>query len=199
MRGLHFKEPEIWKMLEEPVKEVTLLPSFADEVWVEFKKVHADFKIQKKLEMDGFREGLKQLEGAEDRLYDDLRSGLLDDMAYKRQLHRIRDERSRFVNVLEKADLDIYDAVLDVAQSAITLCKDAESQYNSHSPSEKLSMLKKLLSHPQLQGGVERKLKYLLKYEVAGLAEARRAEAVRSDWRPLRDSNSCLLRERELS
>jgi hypothetical protein len=44
-------------------------------------------------------------------------------------------------------------------------------------------MLKKLLSHPQLQGGETRKLKYILKYEVAGLAEARRAEAVRSNWR----------------
>lgn len=71
MRGLHFKEPEIWKMLEEPVKEVTLSPQFADEVWSEFKKVHAEFKIQKKIEMDGFREGLKKLEGAEDRLYDE--------------------------------------------------------------------------------------------------------------------------------
>jgi hypothetical protein len=123
----------------------------------------------------------------------------LDDSAYKRQLHRIRDERSQFVNVLEKADLDIYDAVLDVAQSAITLCKDAESQYNSHSPSEKLSMLKKLLSHPQLAGGETRKLKYLLKYDVAGLAEARRAEAERSNWRSQGDLNPCILREREVS
>lgn len=41
-------------------------------------------------------------------------------------------------------------------------------------------MLKKLLSHPQLQGGETRKLKYLLKYEVAGLAEARRF------WRQVR-------------
>lgn len=199
LRGLHFKEHEIWSLLDEPVKAISMDNPFADQVRDEFKRVHAEFKKQKLAEVDGFKDGLKGLEGAEDRLYDELRGGILDESAYKRQLQRIRDERSRFVDLLAKADLEIWDAVLEIADRAITLCIDAESRYKSLSPAQRVEMLKTLLSHPLLQGGADRKLKYSLKVEFAGLAEARSAEAEGREWRPVGDLNPCRCRERAVS
>jgi len=47
-----------------------------------------------------YKAALKELEDREDKIYDDLRGGVLDDGGYRRQLQRIRDERAYYTKLL---------------------------------------------------------------------------------------------------
>jgi hypothetical protein len=53
---------------------------------------HVAVKAQRKRDADGFRRELHALELNENRLFDLLSTGTLDDAAFKKQLQRIRDQ-----------------------------------------------------------------------------------------------------------
>ena len=44
------------------------------------------------------------MERREDALYGDLKQGLLDEAGYRRQLERVRDERARYMRLVEEAN-----------------------------------------------------------------------------------------------
>ncbi len=104
----------------------------------------------------------------------------------------MRSERKRFSHQLEEAQVQITDAGIETAKTTIELAKSAKTLWNDATVEERMQILKRVLSNPVLDGPT---LRYDLKNSVAALAEM----ATQREWRPLRDSNSCLLRERELS
>lgn len=62
----------------------------------------------------------------EDRLYDDLSGGTLDEVAYRRQLQRLRDQRARCTEQLEAANEELDRTYLADAQKLLELAQQAK-------------------------------------------------------------------------
>lgn len=192
MRGMNVSEDKLWEQFEAPVNEVSITRDFGEQVMVELEKIHHKAKEARRAEMKEFKIGLQELEDQEDRLYDDLTNGVLDSDGYRRQIDRVRLKRRDYTELLEQAQEEIDDEFLKVSRDLVELCIGAKSQWNSENVEDRIKLLKRICSNQVLDGV---RVRYSVRKSLAILGRMSKRE----DWRPLRDSNSCLLRERELS
>ena len=189
---VNVSEQRIFSGFERALEAITITEAFAEEIAEALNETQRKARAATKRETDSYREALKALEQREDRIYDDFVKGLLDETGYKRQLEKIRAERSRFTNLLENANFAIQDAAMETAKSIIELAKHAKSLWLSQSPEARRGLLEKLLSNQVLDGPIVR---YQLKKPFEILARMKETE----NWRPHRDSNPGFHRERVTS
>ncbi len=190
--GMYVKEDQLWEQLEGAIEAVVISEEFANDlIYALNESKHKTIEATKR-EIAAFREAELGLQGEEDRYLRHFDNGLIDRPAYDRHRARIRAKRDEYIEMMEQKNLEITDAGFETAKSTIELAKQAKELWLSRSPEERRDFLDSILSNPVLDGPT---LRYDLRKPFALLSEMKGLE----DWRPLRDSNSCLLRERELS
>ena len=79
--------------LGNAVDKITITDDLAKDIANALDVVHHRVGEARKRDIVSYMAGLKALENAEDRIYDDHRNELLDVEGYKRQIQRIREER----------------------------------------------------------------------------------------------------------
>ena len=143
---------------------------------------HADLRASRRRKATRFKDQLAELEGREDRLYDDLSGGVLDDVAYRRQLQRLRDQRARCTEQLEAANEELDRTYLADAQKILELAQQAKTLWLSQSDAERRKFLDAVLSNATLTGrSVQFELKKPFRI-LSGMAEG-------FDERARKDSN----------
>ena len=143
---------------------------------------HADVRAQRKRDSARFQRELEALESTEDQLIALLLAGTLDDAAYKKQIQRIREQRTDLAQKLEQASERLDDAHLETVRSTLELANRAKLQWAERSALEKRRFLELVLSNAQLDG---ESVRYTLRKPFAILAEMRGS----ADWRTREDSN----------
>ena len=105
-----------------------------------------------KKQMEGFKIELLILEGKEDIAYLDLKTGLLDETSYQRQIERVRSSRRHFENEIERLTLTISDEAMVSVKKVFELAINAKELYISMNREDRLTYLKKVCSNPTLDG-----------------------------------------------
>lgn len=171
-------EEKIWTGLEQAIEAVSISEGFAKDIADALNETHKNAGEARKREMEGFRAGLSELESREDEVYVDFRKGILDEIGYKRQIQRVREERSRFTRLLEAANNGIDDAYLETAKSILELATNAKLLWKSRSPTERKERLSAILSNQVLDG---LNVRYEMKKPFVVLSQMASVE----NWRPL--------------
>ncbi len=192
LKGLSINEGSIWESLGSSIDEMTIPQSWADGITDALNKTHDKVRAARKQEIEGYKSALLGLHSREDDAYLDFKKGILDELGYKRQIERIRQEQLTLTELLEKSNNDIDDAYLETSKSILELATQLRSLWNDRTPQERLMLIDKVLSNPVLDG---KTLRYDYKKPFGVLAKMRRDGI----WRPRRDLNPCYRRERAMS
>lgn len=191
-RGAYVHEEKIWEQLSVAIESISIDEDFAKEIASALNETQKQVQAAAKREMQSYRDGLIKLDDRESELYEDFKSGVLDEAGYRRQVTRLKQQRLQFTEMLEKANAAISDAGFETVRTTIELARDAKSLWLSRSPDERRQFLDELLSNRVLDGA---NVRYDLKKPFATLVEMKENE----NWRSLRDLNPCPHRERVMS
>lgn len=181
-KGMRVTEEQLIDQFSQAIEEIDILPDFANELLAALNESKEKARRAIKQDISNFSMALKTLEGAEDDLYKDLRRGILDEEGYHRQIASVRSERTRFTNLLEKAQLHINDITGETFKSILQLATDVKSLWKNQSDEERAGLLNKLLSNQVLDGATVR---YQLILPLRVLLDMKG----NSDWRRERDLN----------
>jgi len=162
----------------------------ASQICEEINRVKNRVRKNLKQKMEKFKMELKFLEQREDFLFEGFSEKKFDSQTYEKQLGKLRSHRDQLTLQLEQANDAEARIGFETVQSTIELAKNAEQLWNLRSPDEKKLFLEKLLSNPTLSGVT---IDYDLKKPFEKLKEMKQIR----EWRPQRESNPCLCRERE--
>lgn len=182
LRGMNVAEDTIWNQLHAAVDHIALAKEFAKEIADALNKVHVKANAATKAECEKFKVALVQLEHSEDDVYDHFRKGSIDETMYRRQLERIRKERGHYSDQLQRMSIAINDAFMQTAKTIFELATNAKSLWNFGTPTERMSILKRICSNPVLDGAT---VKYDLKKPYATLTEMKENQ----EWPGRQDSN----------
>ncbi len=179
-RGAYVHEEKIWEQLSVAIESISIDEDFAKEMATALNETQKQVQEAAKKEMQSYRDGLIKLDDRESELYEDFKSGVLDEEGYRRQVARLKQQRLQFTESLEKANAAISDAGFETVRTTIELARDAKSLWLSRSPDERRQFLDELLSNRVLDGT---NVRYDLKKPFATLVEMKENE----NWRPLVD------------
>lgn len=153
MKGMNVSEEALWTQFGQAIEGITIPKELAEDIAQAMNETQEKARAAIKKQMADYREALKAIESEEDNLYRDFKRGLIpSEDSYRRQLKHVRNERLRFTHLLEQAQLQLNDAVLETAQSILELAMNAKSRWLKLEASERRSMLDKILSNPTLDG-----------------------------------------------
>ncbi|GIL17256.1 MAG: hypothetical protein BroJett040_10070 [Oligoflexia bacterium] len=182
-KKVYVSEDKLWAQLEPAVAALSISEEFAQDITSALNETHDKQKAAIKKQMEGFRVELRGLEGKEDIAYDDFKRGLLDEIGYRRQIDRIREDRKHYESEIERLTLSISDEAMVSVKKVFELAINAKELYISMNREERLEYLKKVCSNPTLDGLT---LQYQLKSPFARLSGWKENQ----NWRSERDSNS---------
>ncbi|MCB0350093.1 MAG: recombinase family protein [Bdellovibrionales bacterium] len=143
MKGLSTTEDKIWGKLSTAVDSITITKSLADELAEALNQAHEKANATVRKQIAAYSQKLKELEGREDDLYDDLKMGVLDDYGYRRQVQRVREDRAEYTKILEELQCSLNDAFRETAKSILELATSAKSLWLSRTPKERRDFLDK--------------------------------------------------------
>ncbi len=185
-------ESRIWNHMSNAVDSISISEAFAQKIADFLNEVQVRARAAHQADAQSYKKALQRIEEGEDRLYQQLSSQVIDESTYKRQLDRLRQERSHYTELSCKAHEAISDVVMVTVKKVLELAINAKSLWNAGTVEEKVEYLRTICSNQLLDGA---SVRYELKKPFATLAEMKKKE----NWRSLRESNPCLLREREMS
>lgn len=186
------KEADLLNQLSNVVELIKIPHEWAKQVADALRSTHEEAKQARREQIAGYKSKLKTLEEQEDVVYEDFKAGNILEDKYKRDLKRIRTMRAEMTDWLSHNHDEIDDAYIDTVETIFELCSSAKSLLESRPEGERLKFLQQFYSNSRLRGLT---LEFDLRSPFDVIAKMRE----KHEWRPLRDSNSCLLRERELS
>lgn len=185
-RGLHSLKGQIisldniWRQMEASVERITLTASLAKALARAINEMDSTSTQALKRKVIALTEALEGFEKKEDELYDDFKSGVLDQVGHQRQLKRVRDQRAETAIELEKAKGAMAGSFRESAESLIELCRDAKSLWIKRSIWERREFLNCFQSNRRLNGvtiEIEMKKPFQIISEMASSRE----------WRPQLD------------
>ena len=184
LKLVYVPEEKMLNDLGEAVGKITITDDLAKDISNALDAVHHRVGEARKRDIESYKAGLKALENAEDRIYDDHRAGLLDVDGYKRQFERVREERERFTNLMAQAQREIDGAYLTTAKKVLELATSAKTLWLSRTPEERRNFLEKILSNRVFDAP---SVRYEMKKPFRILSEM----ASSSNWCSQPDSNRC--------
>jgi hypothetical protein len=180
---VYVREEAILDGFKSAVDCIEIDDVLAQQVAAILNETHDAVRATRKREAAQFAARLKELEGREDELYEHLRTRVLDEEGYKRQLGRVREERADLTARLAKANEGLDTAYLKTAQTTLELAKQAKKLWRAQSPAERRRLLETLVSNPRLDGG---SVRFDLKKPFQILSEMRE----NPEWRPNPDTSA---------
>lgn len=136
-------------------------------------------------------EEIQKLNSRLSRLYEDKLDDLIDEQFYRRKFNEWNEKISEHEEALSKVKKASKEQ-MDLGLSILEFCKDAQYFYEKLEKFERAKFLRLILSNSMLKDGI---LHLELRKPFDTVAEKPKKER----WYPQRDSNSCRLREREVS
>ena len=185
-------ESQIWTHMSSAVDSISITEPFAQRIADFLNEAQIRAKAAHQADAQSYKKDLQRIEEKEDQLYQQLSAQVIDETTYKRQLDRLRQERSHYTELSCKAQEAISDVVMVTVKKVLELAMSAKSLWNMGTPEEKVEYLKMVCSNQLLDGA---SVRYELKKPFATLAEMK----IKEEWRPQGDSNPCIHRERVVS
>jgi hypothetical protein len=111
LKGLYVREEELLDAFSPALDAITITEEMADDIRTSLLENHQRVLKKQQREAEAYDQSMKELEAREDRLYEDLKAGLLDEEGYKRHVLRVREERKKFAVLLhaaQRTELDAY-------------------------------------------------------------------------------------------
>lgn len=160
MAGRYISEEELWTQLEVAVDRISIAPELAKTVADALNGAHKKGIATATIEIERGKAAIKEAEQKEDKAYDQLNAGVLDQEGFKRQVSRFREERRQANDRMQAAQTQISASFKETAESTLELCKHAKRLYLSRSPVEKLKLIQSIVLNPTLRG---RRVEYSLR------------------------------------
>ena len=152
LRQINITEEKLWDQMAKPLRDVRISKKLALEIFKALDKEQQKAKKREKSKEKSFKDKIKFLEQKEDRLYEDFTKNFLDELSYKRNLQRLKDEKKDLEN-LYKAENSVSERdFLKKSESLLELANSAESLWKTRSETERLDLIKKLCSNVSLDG-----------------------------------------------
>lgn len=168
LAGLHVEEHEIWPQFDRAVESITLPAALAESITRALNRRLVEMAREQGKVVDDAKTRVERILASEDKLYDQLSSGVIDRETYDRQLQRFRIERAQLER---EATGSVKNALIaQSAESVLKLCKSAKRLYKGRPEIERRSFLEKLCLNPTLQGST---LRYDLKKPFGVIASIR--------------------------
>ena len=192
LKGMYVDEVDLLNKFEPALDKVRISEERAKEIADALNEADGLARKAIDAEIEQYKTALNDLQEKRSRLIDlKLEKGIsMQDYEFK--MRQIDDDMKHYMKLQEDAQYKITDAWKVTAETVLELAKEAKELWKQGTLTQKLEILKKVCWNPILEGS---NLRYDLRKPFATLAEMNE----KAEWRPLRDSNSCLLRERELS
>ena len=181
-KGMNVSEKNIWGQFQEAVKLITISQEYAQQI---VDAVNQDIGKQRReatQKLGSYKLVLKEIEHREDRIYDDYLRGILDEAGYRRQLSKVRDEKTSLAALLRQAQFAETAEDLHSVNFILELATDAESLWKKRSAEERKTFLNDLLSNPLLDG-------VTVRYEIVKPLRLLSEMKTNKEWRRGRDSN----------
>lgn len=191
-RGKDISEAEIFEQFKPAIRSFSIDERLAEQIKAAMDEITDKHRQSNQQKFNDYGRVLEILDKEQDEAYADLKKGVIEDDQYQRIMAKVKESRRYYTGLIAKCSDTIIDSHSRTIKKIIELSTNAESLWNSRSAVEKVEFLKRVVSNPVLDGPT---IRYDLQKPFAVLAKMSGNE----NWRPLRDSNSCLLRERELS
>ncbi len=162
-----------------PVDEISITEELAKAVSKALKKAHDKTIDAHKRNMDSYRTVINQTEKEEDKAYELLSTGAVDQNMYQRQIETIRKKKRHYENLLEDGQVLITTKFYETSDTILELTKNAKSLWKERSDEEKLEFLKLILSNQTLNTSAssldEVSIEYDLKESFKELAKIKKA------------------------
>lgn len=185
LRQINASESQIWEQLKGVVKEFSIKNSVAQYVTLQLSEQDRQSYEESKRQYFETKEKLEGLLKRQDRLYEDMTKGLIDESDMRRMREGIKNEiqscRSKLENDFGKAQ----ELVRERVKFTLELATDAEERWNTSSPIDRVVLLKNALSNLYLDGATVR---YDLRKAYKILAQIKNKETLQS-WCPEPDLN----------
>jgi site-specific DNA recombinase len=179
MTGMNVHENRLWQQFDQAVDAIQINPDLAREISDAINDSHKKHVSVARLELERANRDLSDLEKKEDLAFDHMNAGALDQEGYRRQILRIRDDRTRLQRLISSLRSQLSGSFRETSESILELSKNAKTLYLSRSPQERRKFLEMILSNPVLSG---LNLEYQMKKPFGVLAEMNRNEGWRPHW-----------------
>jgi site-specific DNA recombinase len=154
LKGMNVTYEEIWRQCDSIVQAVAIPAALASEVAHALNAEHSkDYHEARRL-LDACRASQSALEAKEDAAYDNLESGILDELGYRRQIQRLREQRAELRKTEEHLQRALKGAYRMTAETILELATRAETLWKTRKPSERRAFIEKLCSNQGLRGKV---------------------------------------------
>ena len=191
-KGKNMSESEIFAQFGSVLKCFSINEIVANRILSIMNEISEKNRADNERRARSFVKALDSLNQDQDDAYADFKKNIIDEEQYRRLSAKIKQERETYQHLIKSCDTNQKSNQDRAVKKIIELATNAESLWKSRTPVEKVDFLKQVVSNPVLEGV---NVRYELKKPFGVLSQMNKKE----DWRPLRDSNPCLLRERELS
>ncbi|MBI2342828.1 MAG: recombinase family protein [Deltaproteobacteria bacterium] len=148
----YVSEGHIFQEFKPALDSIHITEKRADEVMHVLNETEEKARRAHDRNIEAMQARLKEMESAEDLVYDDFRKGVLDEVAYKRQIERVRKERHNLTAILGEAQQEVTGAVLVTAKKIFELAQKAPDLYLRATHEERRGLLTTILSNPILDG-----------------------------------------------
>ena len=186
LKQVNVAEEKIWEQLGSIIEEATLPVEIVDILLVQLSE--RDHKVQQdfKKTHEEIKRALELLIIKQSEIYDDMKKGLIDEEDFKLLKDKTKEEIQILKMKLENNYEGEKEKVRQRMESTIELVKDMKSNWNLAAPSDRLLLVKKVLSNLTVNGA---SLRYDLKKSFGILAQIKNKGTV-DKWWPRGESNS---------
>ena len=192
-------EERIMELLSQAVHEIHISPELAKRVSETLKKDHENATESHRYRIEGYRTAMAQAAQEEDKAYELLSSGIIDEERYKKEVKKARAKKQEYEKLIEDGKTHLSEKFYKTSDRILELSKQALALWKEQSDEEKLFFLKTLLSNQKLNVCVESvndvNIDYELKKPFKELAEIKKAASESGflidfkRWCPEADSN----------
>jgi site-specific DNA recombinase len=145
LSGLYWNEERLKNEFEQVLDSISLTEQLAELISDRLNERHKKLRRQLKREESSYKENLKVLEIEEDMAYEKLMGSVIDDLTYKKQIRRLREQRDELNSKILKVHELHSDIYLTTAQMILELAKNAKTLWRRQDMNNQIELMDKLL------------------------------------------------------
>lgn len=178
LRQVNVPESQLWSQFQSAIRDFSLPSTIADLIALKVNEQERGKEEAMKRQYWEAKEKLESLTVRQDRLYEDMTKGLIDEEDFRRMKEKfreeIRGEKAKMENNYGRAQ----ELVRERLKFTLELATGAEERWNNASPMDRVVVLKNVLSNYFLDGST---LRYDLKNSFRLLAQIKN-KGVSQTW-----------------
>lgn len=152
LRQVNVSESLLWGQLEKAVQGFSITKSMAEEIAEKISELNREEAEKSKQQYFETKAKLELLIQKNDQLYEDFTKGLIDEEDFKRLKNKTREHIQVLKAKLENDYKKVQELVRERLEFTLELAKDAELNWKMSTPSDRIVMLRHVLSNFSLEG-----------------------------------------------